>query len=85
MSKEFWDWDDEEDPPLYPQGKLAAMSIAELEREYGRQSGRQGRLGDAERIDERAVEETEMRCRLVENEIKRRRALSLTKEGGDHE
>lgn len=67
------DYDIYEDPPLYPAGTLAAMSLEELEREYTRQCHRQGSLGDAERIDERAVEETEMRCRLIEAEIKKRK------------
>lgn len=68
-----WTDDDYEDPPLYPTGKLASMSLEELEREHERQCDRQGALGDAEYIDDRKVEETEMRCRLVENEIKRRK------------
>lgn len=63
-----------QDPPLYPIGKLAGMTLDQLEREFDRQCDRQGRLGDAEHIDDRAVEETEMRCRLVESEIKRRKA-----------
>ena len=73
-----WVYDDGpiEDPPLYPAGKLAAMSLEELERELDRQSDRQGRLGDAERIDDRAVEETEMRCRMVETEITRRKSCA---------
>lgn len=62
-----------EDPPLYPPGKLAGMSLEELERESDRQAGRQGSLGDAEHIDEMAVQETESRWRLVDNEIKRRK------------
>lgn len=62
-----------EDPPLYPPGKLAGMSLEELERESDRQAGRQGSLGDAEHIDEMAVQETEARWRLVDNEIKRRK------------
>lgn len=66
-------WEDREDTPLYPDGKLVCMPLDELRDEYDRQSDRQGRLGDAERIDDRAVEETEMRCRLVEAEIKRRK------------
>ena len=76
---EVEDWYDDdpylyEDPPLYAPGKLAGMTLAELEREVERQCDRQGRLGDVEYIDERALEECEMRWRLVEAEIKRRRA-----------
>lgn len=59
--------------PRHPAGKLADMTLAELEREYDRQCDRQGRLGDAEHIDDRAVEETEMRCNVVAAEIKRRK------------
>lgn len=70
------DWQDDEDffedPPLYPVGKLAGMSTVDLHREFDKQCDRQGRLGDAERIDDRAVEDTEARCRLVEAELKRR-------------
>lgn len=66
------DWHD--DPPLYPVGKLAGMSLEDLERELERQADRQGRLGDAEYIDDRAVEDTEARYRLVETEIKKRKA-----------
>lgn len=62
------------EPPLYPDGKLAGMTLEDLEREHDGQCDRQGRLGDAERIDDRAVEQTEMRCRLVEAEIRRRKA-----------
>ena len=61
-----------EDPPLYPPGKLADMTVDELKAEFDRQCDRQGRLGDAEHIDDRAVEATEARCRLVEAELKRR-------------
>lgn len=68
-----------EDPPLYPEGKLAGMTLEELERELDRQNDRQGRLGDAERIDDRAVEETEMRGRLVDAEIKRRNTSTALK------
>jgi hypothetical protein len=67
-----------DDPPLYPAGRLARMTLAELEQELDRQSDRQGRLGDAEWIDDRAVEETEARCRLVEAEIRRRRDDAAT-------
>ena len=78
---EVEDWFDDDpgdykDPPLYPTGKLAGRTVEELEREYDRQCGRQGRLGDAEYIDDRAVEETEMRCRMVEDEIRRRKAAA---------
>lgn len=81
MDEDFDDsWIDDqdlyEDPPLYPVGKLAGMSLEELEREYDRQCDRQGRLGEAEHINDRAVEETEMRCNLVEAEIKRRKAAA---------
>src|SRR5437016_705441 len=62
---------------LYPEGKLAAMAIEELQRELDRQCDRQGALGDAELIDERAVEKAESRCRLLEAEIKRRDAAHL--------
>lgn len=62
------------DPPLYPVGKLAGMTVEQLRAEHVRQCDRQGRLGDAEHIDDRAVEETERRCRLVEDELKRRGA-----------
>jgi hypothetical protein len=76
----FCDWDDDdrlyEDPPLYPPGKLASMSLAELERELDRQCDRQGWLGEAEYINDRAVEETEARCRLVEAEIRSRSAAA---------
>ena len=61
-----------EDPPLYPPGKLAEMTVDELKKEFDRQCDLQGRLGDAEYIDDRAVEATEARCRLVEAELKRR-------------
>jgi hypothetical protein len=76
------DYDDDlyEEPPLYPAGKLAGMTLEELERELDRQCDRQGRLGDADRIDDRAVEETEMRCRVVEAEIKRRKDSTSTGE-----
>jgi hypothetical protein len=67
-----FDDDDYEDPPLYPHGKLASMTLDELRNEHDRQCDRQGRLGDADHIDDRAVEQTEMRCRLVEAEIRRR-------------
>lgn len=72
---DFWVDDDGlyDDPPLYPAAKLAGMTLDELEREHERQCDRQGRLGDAEHINDRAVEETEARCRLVEAEIKRRK------------
>ena len=63
-----------DDPPLYPRGKLASMSLADLEKELDRQAGRQGALGDADYIDNYAVMEAEGRCNLVEAEIKRRKA-----------
>lgn len=69
---DFYDGAPFEDPPLYRPGKLAGMSLDELRKEHDRQCDRQGALGDAEYINERAVEETEMRCRLVEAEIQRR-------------
>lgn len=75
MNNDFYDDNDdlyEDDPPLYPLGRLAKMTLEQLERELDRQNSRQGRLGDAEHIDDRAVENTEMRARLVEAEIKRR-------------
>ena len=65
------------EPPLYPAGKLAGMSIEELTAEIHRQGDIQGRLGDAEHIDQAAVERTESRWRLVDAEIKRRRASQL--------
>lgn len=73
---DFWTYDDDgyEEPPPYAHGKLASMTLEQLEQEFERQCDRQGRLGDAERIDDRAVEETEARCRLVAAEIKRRKA-----------
>lgn len=74
---DYWDDDDDyEDPPLYPAGKLAGMSVADLKAELDRQSDRQGWLGEAKYIDDRAVEETEMRCRAVEAELKSRGARS---------
>lgn len=66
-----------EDPPLYPLGKLAAMTVDELRVEYDHQCDRQGRLGDAEYINDRLVEETEMRCNLVVAELKRRGVTRL--------
>jgi hypothetical protein len=78
---DYDDYDDDlwgdvpyEDLPLYPPGKLSDMAIAELNAEYDRQSGLQGRLGDAEHINDMAVEEAEQRCRLVDAEIRRRAA-----------
>lgn len=70
---EGWDDRDYEDPPLYPLGKLAGMTLEELEKESDYQCDRQGRLGDAEYINDYEVEQTEARCTLVENEIKRRK------------
>jgi hypothetical protein len=68
------EWDDDvfSDPPLYPPGRLAAMSDEELDREAERQADRQGALGDAEVIDDYAVEIADARCRAVEAEIRRR-------------
>ncbi|QRG06076.1 hypothetical protein EZH22_24300 [Xanthobacter dioxanivorans] len=69
------DWIDDDyydDQPLYPPGKLASMTLEELEKEGERQSDRQGRLGDAEVINEYEVERTEARCRAIEDEIRRR-------------
>lgn len=68
-----WSDDDYEDPPLYPVGKLAGMTVADLEKERDRQADIQGALGDAEHIDDVAVERAEARGRLVDNEIKRRK------------
>lgn len=62
------------DPPLYPQGRLAGMTVEQLRAEYERQCDRQGRLGDAEYIDDRAVEEAEARCDLVKSELATRGA-----------
>jgi len=69
-----YDDDDEyfEEPPLYPPGKLAGMSLDQLEAEADRQCDIQGSLGDAEYINEAAVARAESRYRLVEAEIKRR-------------
>lgn len=65
---------DYDDPPLYAPGRLEKMTVQALRHEYDRQCDRQGALGDADHIDDRAVEETEMRCRVVEAELKRRGA-----------
>jgi hypothetical protein len=69
---DYWPDDDYDDPPLYPVGKLAGMTVEQLRLEYERQCDRQGALGDADIIDDYAVEQTEARCRMVEAEIKRR-------------
>lgn len=69
-----WNRDDCEEPPLYPVGKLAAMTVDELRKEQMRQGHIQGSLGDAEHIDESAVERAESRWRLVDNKLKRRSA-----------
>lgn len=61
------------EPPLYPAGKLAAMSVDELRREHTRQCGIQGAFGDAEHIDDWAVSEAEARCAAVQAEIKQRK------------
>lgn len=62
--------DDEvfEEPPLYPNGHLAGLNDEQLEAEQSRQAHRQGSLGDAEVIDERAVELAEARWRACDNE-----------------
>lgn len=70
-------WMDEdryEDPPLYPSGHLASLTLEQLERESSRQAGIQGAAGD--NLDRPGIEDViqnaEARWRLVENEIKRR-------------
>lgn len=62
------------DPPLYAEGKLAAMNLAELQAEHERQCDRQGALGDAEVINDQLVTGTEARIRLVDAEIARRKS-----------
>lgn len=61
-----------DDPPLYPEGWLKRQTLERLRTELDRQCDRQGALGDAEYIDDHAVERTEARIRLVEAEIKAR-------------
>lgn len=63
-----------EEPPLYPAGRLAGMTVEQLNAEATRQCHIQGSLGDAEYIDDSAVERAERRYRLVEAELKRRAA-----------
>ena len=76
---EFNDYDDDDlsvDPPLYPDGYLASLTLEQLEAEHERQRDRQGSLGDADRIDDRAVEETERRCRRLELAIQVRKIIA---------
>jgi hypothetical protein len=73
---DYYDSDIYEDPPLYPLGHLAGMTLEQLQREADRQSGIQGSLGDAEYIDDAAVERAETRYRLVEMEIRRRQEVA---------
>lgn len=72
---DWWDdpmEDDYEEQPLYRPEHLQQMSVDELQREVERLCDQQGRLGDADIIDERALEMVDARYRLVKAEIKRR-------------
>lgn len=64
-----YDYDHYEDPPLYPAGKIEAMTAEELEREIERQCDIQGALGDAEYINDAAVERAEARYQICVNAL----------------
>jgi hypothetical protein len=71
-----------EDPPLYPAGHLASLTVEQLEKESSRQAGVQGAAGD--NLDRPGIEDVirnaEARCRLVENELKLRKESDGLKE-----